>query len=37
MGHDTVVSGAFHAGFRYNDVPFPGLILRRADLREAKQ
>ena len=37
MGHDTVVAGAFHAGFRDNDVPFPGLILRRADLREAKQ
>ncbi len=35
-GHDTTVSGALHAGFRDHDVPFPGLILRRADLREAE-
>ena len=36
MGHDTAVSDALHAGFRNHHVPFPGLILRRADLRGAE-
>jgi hypothetical protein len=36
VGHDSVVARLCHTRFRDDDVPFSGLILRRADLREAK-